>query len=182
MAGIARAKPEWPKPRPDWLCWDSSVFLAHLKEEQDKREYLPAIKDCLLKAAAGEITICASALMTCEVRESRLTEEAKRWLRELRFQPWFVSVSMDDGMLDLAGDVRDASQALGRKMITTPDAIHVAATIAAGCESLWTFDGLSPSKGSEAYKLLECDAKLEPWRTRIRLPGVGSQRPLFEEG
>lgn len=81
-----------------------------------------------------------------EVLKSRLAEDAIRLFGELFKRRNVILVSLDARIADLAHDIRDYYQRIG-KNVRTADAIHLATAIYYGVEKFYTFDGTGRRSG-----------------------------------
>ena len=134
------------------VYWDSCIFIAWLKDEQRPDPLdLDGIAYLVEEWDAGRLVIATSTITRIEVLESSLTpDQAAQFKLALRRSTMRVDAATSP-VTDLAHDLRNY---YADPRLSTPDAIHMATAIAAGCDTFFTFDGTDPSDRKKARKLL----------------------------
>lgn len=122
-------------------CWDTSVFLALLKGNQDNQSPEEIMG---LRAAVDDIhnrraNLVTSTLIFAEVLPAGMSEERydvfrSFFLRE-NVSAWEVSASI----AHRTGDVRTRAASAGKKT-STEDAVFIATALVSGCSHLHSFD------------------------------------------
>src|SRR5262245_3738162 len=121
------------------VYWDSCIFISWLREEQRPDPLdLDGIAYLVEEWDAGRLVIATSAITRIEVLESTMTAaQAAQFNASLRRSTMRVE-TVTSAIAELAHELRNHYE---DPRLDTPDAIHVASAIAAGCECLYTFDG-----------------------------------------
>jgi predicted nucleic acid-binding protein len=118
------------------LYFDACV-LIHFVEGQNSQHAL-AIAEALRQRQIRRPVVCWTELTRMECRVKPLAD--KNVLSLAQFEAFFARpdtecVVLAPAVFDLATELRAAHHRL-----KTPDALHLAAAVKAGCEELWTND------------------------------------------
>lgn len=152
----------------DLICWDSCVVIAWIKEEPAR---MKAIEPVVKNLEAGYYNLIVSLLVYPEVLESRMSHEAiTKFERFMQNREALGIFAVEQRVVKKAQTIRNRTPE-SAKIISTPDAIHVATAIVSGANMLHTFDkGLLSLNGKaqvEGLTITACD-----------VPGM--QRSLFD--
>lgn len=143
--------------------WDSCIFLSLFKNERPE-ERGKKIRVYFDHCKSGNIQIISSAIMRAEVLDTGIGEANEKKLEELLSFENFQTISVDDSIAIRAGELRqyfrsDEQKRINqKKILSTPDAIHLATAEIQKVKEFHTYDksnqdtlGLLPLNG----KLLE---------------------------
>jgi predicted nucleic acid-binding protein len=160
------------------VYWDTSVFLAWIKNEKRPNGEMDGVNYFAEKIAKNEIILLTSTLINVEILESTLNDEAKDRFHNLFKRRNCVQVDADGRIMQLASKIRDYYQnqkSIDRnKTLSTPDSIHLATAIQYSVTEFHTFDenddpgrkwrGLTPLSGTVAgeYPLKICKPSMPP--------------------
>ena len=158
------------------VFWDSGAFIAHLNNETSKgQRALRHLKAMLQSASDGDLQITASTLAIVEVFECHMSQEAKDDFMEMMSSAVRGITVFDPGTTIMlkARELREWSKGvLKGKVLSTPDAIHLATAYYAGAAKFYTFDGITPARARDQnVKLLPLDG-LMPEGLRILEPDM----------
>lgn len=133
------------------LYWDTNIFLAWLKGENNPPEEVGGIREHRELFNRREVGIATSAITIAEVFQSSLSDDARRKLYEMEGRRNFRYVDAGIGVARLAHDIREYYCQLKDEVhpatVSTPDAFHLASAIATpGCSQLYTLDGKKRNK------------------------------------
>jgi len=145
------------------LAWDSCIFLAWFKGEEDKP--LAEIEELLADIAKGRITLIVSAIVAAEILDESAGSPVRNKFREFMKRSNVVAANADFRVADLAADIRERtreleSQGKMKKSVKAPDAMILASAIIYRAEVLHTFDPI----------LLSLDQSEVVHRLRITVP------------
>jgi predicted nucleic acid-binding protein len=122
--------------------WDTCLFLAWIKDEQRNLGEMDGVREIIDRAKRREVKIITSTLTTVEVLQSRLPAGMVRLFSD--FMKRITRISMDIKVANIACDIRDYYQKQkdnnGGKLLSTPDAIHLATAIMYRATEFHTFD------------------------------------------
>jgi len=153
------------------IYWDTSVFLAWIKNEERPNNEMAGVNDVALKIHSDQIILITSTVTEMEILESTLDDLAKKRYSDLFKRKNCQPVILDPKITPLTHELRDYYQkqkAIDRlPTLTTPDAIHLATAIFHGATEFHTFDenneprkrrALIPLSGNVAgcYPLVIC--------------------------
>lgn len=171
------------------VYWDSCAFIAHLNQEANKG--VPALrhlKAMLASADDGDLQIVVSTLAIPEVLECRMSTDACKDFEAMMSSAVRGITVLDAGptIMYKARSLREWSKSVGddKKMLSTPDAIHLATAYYASAEKFYTFDGVAPAGMKDVNKkLLPLDGHMEAGM-RILQPYLEDQGQgdLFDNG
>lgn len=124
-------------------AWDSCVFLAWLKAEQDKP--LAEIEELMHDIEQQRLTLIVSAVVCAEILDCTGHTPVRNSFREFMKGENVVAANIDFRMAELAATMRErARDAYARKVITAgikaPDALIVATALIYRVDVLHTFD------------------------------------------
>jgi predicted nucleic acid-binding protein len=138
--------------------WDTCLFLAWIKDEQRKSGEMAGVRENIDRANRREVKLMTSVLTSIEVLQARLPVGMDTLFNGLMRR--VNRVSIDSKCAALAHDIRNyyATRASehGDKILSLPDAIHLAAAILYRADEFHTFDhdgdkkylGLIPLSGN----------------------------------
>ena len=122
--------------------WDTCLFLAWIKDEQRKEGEMNAVRDLIDRQKRREIKIITSTLTSVEALQSHLPAGMERLFND--FMKRIPRIGLDTKIASIAHDIRDHYQRNkdqnGGKLLTTPDAIHLATAIMHRVTEFHTFD------------------------------------------
>lgn len=147
--------------------WDSSCFLAWLKEEKDRVSQCGQVLDLV---QSGKIELVTSTLTVTEVlqvrKKDKLPKERRSNVENLFNRPSVKKIALT---LPIAKKARDVVWDHG---IDPKDAIHVATAIARKAKILETFDKDLISRGNSIDgNLLFRKPEVEEPRFELMVPG-----------
>ncbi len=166
------------------IYWDTSVFLAWIKDEDRPNREMDGVNDVANKIHKDHVILLTSTLLSGEILESTLDEIAKQRFHDLFKRKNLQRGAADQRVMELTGKIRDYYQqqkeADHLPTLTTPDAIHLATAILYGASEFHTFDennevrkrrALLPLNGNVAgYPLVIC---------KPPIPSIPPQQTLF---
>ena len=120
-------------------CWESSVFIALLTDEQRSPEELSGLREVVEIVDQRRGVIVTSTLVHAEVFSRGVNQVVEEALDALFRKPSFVQLSASPEIMNKVGRIRRAVSDLGLS-IRTPDATFIATALAARAEALHTFD------------------------------------------
>lgn len=169
--------------------WDSCLFIAWLKDEQRPTGEMDGVREIIQRSQRKEVKIVTSVLTKVEVLSGHIPVGLNTLFSGVmkRIHP----ISMDIKVADLAHDLRDhysnnRSQH-GGKILSTPDAIHLATAILYRVTEFHTFDrdgdakhlGLLPLSGDVGgHRLTICKPQARNPQLDLR-PVQGIIRPAL---
>lgn len=122
--------------------WDTCLFLAWIKDEQRKSGEMDGVREVIDRFKRRDVKIITSTLTTVEVLQSRLPIGMDRLFND--FMKRIQRIGMDSKIAAMAHDIRDYYQREkgrnGGKLLTAPDAIHLATAIMYRATEFHTFD------------------------------------------
>lgn len=129
--------------------WDSCVFITLLSihKEKDKLEKQQVCKGCLQNAIDGKTDIFISTITIVEVNKTTessipIPDQVKDKIKNLIEQPFIKIVSAD-----LARALEARNLIWQYSWLTPTDAIHLACSLHAKVDELFTYDGGGTQKG-----------------------------------
>jgi predicted nucleic acid-binding protein len=162
--------------------WDTCLFLAWLKDEQRPNGEMDGVREVIERAQRKEVKIVTSVLTKVEVLSGKIPVGMDTLFSGLmkRIHP----LSMDLKVAQVAHDLRNhyvVNRAqYGGKILSTPDAIHLATAILYRVSEFHTFDndgdakhlGLLPLSGDVGGN------RLTICRPQARNPQLDLRRPV----
>jgi predicted nucleic acid-binding protein len=129
--------------KPPLLCWDSCIFLAWFKKEEDKP--LAAIEACLNSIAANKTNLLISAVSFAEVLDKAGKSDAGTQFVAFAKRQNIIIANVDVRVALQAGTIREyGHQELDQGRIShgvsIPDAMIVATAMLYRADELQTFD------------------------------------------
>ena len=154
----------------DKFYWDSCLFIAWLKDEQDRKPgEMDGVRDYIERLNRREIVIFTSTLTFVEVRETKIGAGGFEMFESVMQRKATQRVSVDTKIAKLAGNLRDYYSERHDEYrgltLSGPDAIHIATAIINKVSEFHTFDetnrhgslGLIPlSENVGGYNLKIC--------------------------
>ena len=140
--------------------WDSCLFIAWLKDEQRKTGDMDGVREVIEQAKRREVKLITSVLTLTEVLSSQIPIGIDTLFANLLKR--ISKQGVDIKIATLAHDLRDfyVQKAVEheRKILSTPDALHLATAILCRADEFHTFDesnsrnslGLLPLTGNVA--------------------------------
>lgn len=129
------------------VYWDSSAFLALLKQE---RSHGDGVYDALLSQAGAfdrnQIVLATSTVGITEVLSANLSDDARERLEAMIRRSNFQTISLTDGVARQAARLRrhcfgKEKNGVGEPyMLTTPDSIHIVSAMLIKADVLVTLD------------------------------------------
>lgn len=143
------------------VYWDSSVFLAFLKQEEGRYKIL---RQWIERAENREVEIVASVFSLCEVArgpEDLLPEDQEQLIVEFFDNPYILIQQLDEA-------VARRARALVRELgIPARDAVHIASALQTQVAVLHAYD----------KHLLNCSGKVGDPPLRIEEPRWKDDQP-----
>jgi len=124
------------------IYWDTCVFLAWIKQEENKRDYLGDIEQLLRDNRAGNLILVTSQITRVELWRTNLDEAQCKLLDEALGRSWNIVYDVDGPVARKAHDIQTkfAGDPDEEKFPETPDALHIATAILARADEFHTFD------------------------------------------
>lgn len=141
--------------------WDSTLFLALLKDEKRKAGEMEGLAEIVWMADHEQATVVTSVTTKGEVLQSTLPPDARHAFDQVFRRTSVVMVDLTERIADLVGEIRDFYRQQGKRL-EVADAQHLATAIACQVHELHTFDedDLIPLSGNIAgRKLIVCKPK-----------------------
>ena len=161
--------------------WDTCLFLAWINDEERKSGEMDGVREVIERSKRSECRIMTSVLTSVEALQSKLPVGMENLFYGLMKR--LHRVGMDSKCAGLAHDIRNyyATRAdeHGGKILSTPDAIHLATAILYRADEFHTFDndgdartlGLLPLSGNVGgHRLKIC-------KPEAKNPGLDLRRP-----
>jgi predicted nucleic acid-binding protein len=152
--------------------WDTCLFLAWIKDEQRASGEMAGVREVIERAKRREVKLITSVLTSVEVLQARLPVGMDTLFNGLLKR--INRLGMDSKCASLAHDLRNyyASRASEHdgKILSLPDAIHLATAILYRADEFHTFDNrgnkkwlglipLSNNVGENRLKICKPEAK-----------------------
>ena len=159
------------------IYWDSSIFLAWLKDEKRPDHEMDGVYACVEDVEERKtLLVTSTETVTLEVLEARMTKPARAKFVALFERRDVQLLPYDFRVQALAKKIREyyaLEQAkTGQKMVTSEDAKHLASAIHYRVDALYTFD--SGKKGGRSLLALNGNVAGHP--LPICKPPVGQMR------
>jgi predicted nucleic acid-binding protein len=120
-------------------CWDTTVFLAWLNEEQSAP--LSDIEIVAKEIDTSEAVLIVPVTIISEILDSKLSGNQRAKLTAFLKRSNVVNADTTLNIARKAREIRDAGQAMKPKRnIKTPDATIIATAIIYGCDALHSLD------------------------------------------
>jgi|GEM_PF-3212689 len=126
--------------------WDANVFLAHFKQEENKKEYLSAISAIYDEVERGSVELLVSVIVVAEmldlINDPRMSDEFQRLLKRpnVRLMDVTPHIARKTAELRWKWKSRDESHIDEPRNIKTPDVIIIATAAHCGASVLHTFE------------------------------------------
>ena len=163
--------------------WDSSVWLAWLRDEQRPGTEMEGVADCLERVSTNEVLLMSGDIMRLEAVKDRIPA-AKLPIFEAftrRRNVHIVNCLTDPRIGSLLADIKSFYRKLdskdGRGELTDFDATHLATAIHYKATAFHTFDG----GGKGARGLLELDGNVAGCPLVICKPPLSSYKQMTIE-
>jgi len=128
--------------------WDTCLFLAWIKDEQRKSGEMDGVREVIDRFKRREVKLMTSVLTTVEALSAKLPVGMDTLFNGLMKR--ITRVSVDSKCAMLAHDLRNYyvihAAAHGGKILSTPDAIHLATAILYRATEFHTFDNDGDAK------------------------------------
>jgi predicted nucleic acid-binding protein len=124
--------------------WDANVFLAHFKQEENKREHLSAICAIYDEVERGSVELLVSVIVVAEmldlINDPKMSDEFQRLLKRPNVRLMDVTPHIARKTAELRSKWRNESHRNEPRNIKTPDAIIIATAAHCGASVLHTFE------------------------------------------
>lgn len=154
------------------IYWDSCIFLAWIKNEQDKGpEVLSGIEELVNHIQKNQIILITSVLTTAEILESTLDDKQAAVFDEVLKRRNVQVVDTTGPIWNLTHDIRNHYKQIkdGLHTLSTPDAVHLATAINEGVDVFYTTDEYDdPKKKKRA--LIPLNGNVAGYNLRIKKP------------
>ncbi|HZT41634.1 MAG TPA: PIN domain-containing protein [Chthonomonadaceae bacterium] len=129
--------------KPSKVYWDACLFLAWFQNEPRAKEEMDELARQQNFFDAGRLHLCTSTITIVEVLEGTLPTTAVDDWHKVMQRDNFHLEQVTRRVCTKAHEIRDYYRGCGDGYgtFTTPDAIHLATAIVAGCDYLLSFDG-----------------------------------------
>jgi len=158
------------------IYWDSSIFIAWLKNEQRPLGEMDGVLEYVYLVEAKKVKLITSTLTRTEVFEANLTSEVREKYSKLLSRRNVQLIDADLRVTELARDLREYYQSQsnidGLPGLTTADAIHLATAIHYKVDEFHTFD--NGKKGGRS--LLSLNGNVAGHHLTICKPPVSQYR------
>jgi predicted nucleic acid-binding protein len=124
--------------------WDTCLFLAWLNDEQRKTGEMDGVREIVARHKRREVRLCTSVITSVEVLESKIPAGLAPLFLDLMKR--ITRIATDPKVAAIAHGLRDHYAKAGGKMLTTPDAIHLATAILFRVDEFHTFDNDGSAK------------------------------------
>jgi predicted nucleic acid-binding protein len=167
------------------IYWDTSVFLAWIKNESRPNNEMDGVEDVAYKIHKDHVVLITSEITMTEILESTLDDIAKTRFDDLFKRRNCRRVAVDQRVGRLSHDIRNHYQQQkavdGIATVTTPDAIHLATAILYDVTEFHTFD--QNDKPNKSRALLPLNGNVAGHPLTICKPPIPKtfQMPLFQE-
>jgi len=161
--------------------WDACVFIAWLTEDPAYTQYLPGLEEYASQVDRNEIGLVTSTVIRTEVLPDTMTASAAARFGAFLKRRNVTEAAVDPRVSSLSASIRnyyvkEKREGRASKIISTPDAIHLATAILYEVKEMHTFDDggkgelslLSLSGNVAGYALRIC----QPRPTQGRLAGM----------
>ncbi len=157
--------------------WDACVYIAWLNQESSKAPWLPAINEIVAANKRRDNLIITSVLTLMEVLESRLTPEQEKDFQNCFHFGTHERYDVDIPVVMRARRYRDhyLANKVDGKVLTTPDAIHLATGFIHNVDEFHTFDDGKSGKGCS---LLALDGNVAGDALKVCRPEMDLATPL----
>lgn len=157
--------------------WDTCLFLAWLKDEERPTGEMDGVREIIQRSKRRELKIMTSVLTLTEVLSAKIPSGVDTLFTDLLRRVERTGVDLK--VARLSHDIRNHYALAGGKMLTTPDAIHLATAIMYRADEFHTFDD---GKNSKALGLLGLSGnvaghKLTICKPEARNPGFDLRKP-----
>lgn len=152
--------------------WDTCLFLAWLNDEERKRGEMDGVREIVGRSKRREVKLVTSVLTQVEVLQSRIPVGLNSLFVDLLKR--MTKLSVDTKIASLAHDIRDyalRAADFDGKVLTVPDAIHLATAILYHVDEFHTFDERGSAK---ALGLLPLSGDVGGHRLKICKPDARS--------
>jgi len=171
------------RPGKSTIYWDTSVFLAWIKDEKRPNNEMDGVNDVANKIHKDHVILLTSTLIKAEILESTLSETAKQRFTDLFKRKNIQQVAPYEKIMELTSKIRDyyQQQKINDQLptLTTPDAIHLATAIIYGAREFHTFDENNEVRKRRA--LLPLNGNVAGYPLVICKPPIPPQQDLFSE-
>lgn len=132
------------------IYWDSCVVIYRI---QALEPWSSRIADLMEPVESARIAVTDLTRLECRLRPLREGDLQTPSVFDRFFaRPDIVKIDMTARLFDLATDLR------ARHRLKTPDALHLAAAISAGCDEFWTNDTRLLQAAAPYLRLLALDS------------------------
>ena len=151
----------------DLICWDTSVLIDWLKGSENQNRML-SIKSVIAEIEAKKYKLAVSTLVYVEILECKMPEQAIKQFKEFMKNGNLVEVfAVDIRIAEKAQTIRNRARNEKKKIIKTPDAIHIATAIVSRAKQFHTFDDeilkLDGKDEVEGLVITACDMQDANW-------------------
>ncbi len=161
--------------------WDSCIYLARILNEQSHGQpHIGAMEQIANDNFQLKNMIFTSVITLIEVLESKMSPDQRELFRKTFLSSNHVLYDVDPPIAHKAREFRERVKVETQKILTTPDAIHLATASIYGAHEVHTFDDGQKEQKSKYIGMLELSGRTCVGGLMICKPTVPqSMLPLF---
>jgi predicted nucleic acid-binding protein len=143
--------------------WDAAPIISWITGEKRAADEIAGLDAVADEFEKGKCTIVTSSIFRVEVLA--LSDEQSKKLNAFCLHRRFQEIEVSHIILDLANEIRKFYKSSNKKVVATPDAIHLATAIKYQVDVFHTFDGGGKKRG-----ILELSGNVAGYNLTIQKP------------